>query len=211
VYGSYVWRVKRGDNNLSILTLARLAAALGRRSTIVFLPHRFGTNHMRLWIALLSSMLLAACASYSGSSLKPGEARLEDVQALMGAPALRWQDPDGSVQLAYPRGPIGYHTFMVTLGPDGRLQSITNVLEPAGFARIRPGMTKDQVLRVLGPPNYNLTVYFKARDELVWDWRFCSDLGAASRFQVLFDNTLGTVRSAISQVEVRRAAPSCGR
>ena len=167
---------------------------------------------MRLWIALLSSMLLAACASYSGSSLKPGEARLEDVQALMGAPALRWQDPDGSVQLAYPRGPIGYHTFMVNLVPDGRLQSITNVLEPAGFARIRPGMTKGEVLRVLGPPNYNLTVYFKARDELVWDWRFCSDLGAASRFQVLFDNTLGTVRSAISQVEVRRwAAPSCSR
>jgi hypothetical protein len=167
---------------------------------------------MKLWIALLSSALLAACASYSGGSLKPGEARLENVQNLMGPPAMRWQDADGSVQLAYARGPLGYHTFMVKVGPDGRLQGITNVLEPAGFARIRPGMTKDEVLRVLGPPDYNLTVYFKARDELVWDWRFCSDLGAPSRFQVLFDNTLGTVRSAISQVEVRRwAAPSCSR
>jgi len=167
---------------------------------------------MKLWIPLLSSALLAACASYSGTSLKPGEARLEDVQSLMGPPAMRWQEPDGSVQLAYPRGPLGYHTLMVRLGPDGHLQSITNVLEPAGFARIRPGMTKDEVLHVLGPPDYNLTVYFKARDELVWDWRFCSDFGAASRFQVLFDNTLGTVRSAISQVEDRpRALPSCSR
>jgi hypothetical protein len=156
---------------------------------------------MKRWIALLSSALLAACASYSGSGLKPGEARLENVQSVMGTPALRWQDADGSVQLAYPRGPAGFHTFMARLGPDGRLQSITNVLEPASFARIRPGMTKDEVLRALGPPNYALTVYFKARDELVWDWRFCSDFRAASRFQVLFDNTLGIVRSAISQAE----------
>jgi hypothetical protein len=167
---------------------------------------------MKLWIALLFGALLAACASYSGGSLKPGEARLEDVQNLMGPPAMRWREPDGSVQLAYPRGPLGYHTLMVSLGPDGRLISIANVLETAGFARIRPGMTKDEVLRVLGPPDYDLTVYFKVRDELVWDWRFCSDLGAASRFQVLFDNTLGTVRSAMSQVEARRrAVQSCSR
>src|ERR1035441_5353156 len=112
---------------------------------------------MKLWIALLSSLLLAACASYSGGGLKPGEARLEDVQALMGTPAMRWQDADGSVQLAYPRGPLGFDTFMVRLGPDGRLQSITNVLEQAGFARVRPGMTKDEVLRVLGPPDYSRT------------------------------------------------------
>jgi hypothetical protein len=167
---------------------------------------------MKLWIALLSGVLLAACVSYSGGSLKPGEARLEDVHSLMGPSAMRWQDADGSVQLAYPRGPLGYHTFMVKIGPNGRLQGITNVLDPAGFAHIRPGMTKDEVLRVLGPPDYKLTVYFKARDELVWDWRFCSDLGTPSRFQVLFDDTLGAVRSAISQVEVRRrGAPSCSR
>jgi hypothetical protein len=165
---------------------------------------------MKLWTVLLSSILLAACASYSGTGLKPGEARLGDVQALMGTPAMRWQDADGSVQLAYPRGPFGYHTFMVKLEPDGHLRSITNVLDDRGFAQIHAGLTKEQVLRVLGPPDYSLTVYFKARDELVWDWRFCSNLGAPSRFQVLFDNTSGKVRSAISQVESHRAASSCG-
>lgn len=158
---------------------------------------------MNLWIALLSSLLLAACASYSGSGLKPGEARLDDVQASMGTPAMRWQDADGSIQLAYPRGPAGFDTFMVRLGPDGRLQSITNVLEPAGFARIRPGMTKEEVLRVLGPPDYSRTVYFKARDELVWDWRFRADSAAPARFLVLFDSTLGTVRSAIIRVDLQ--------
>jgi hypothetical protein len=165
---------------------------------------------MKLWLALVSSILLSACASYSGSALKPGEARLEDVQALMGPPAMRWQDADGSVQLAYPRGPLGFHTFMVMIGPDGRLQSIANVLENRGFARIQAGLTKDEVLRVLGPPTL-LPVYFKERDELVWDWRYCSDLGAAAHFMVLFDNTSGRVRSAMSQVEYRRAATSCSR
>jgi len=164
--------------------------------------HRSSKIRMKLWIALLCSTMLAACASYSWSSLQPGQAQLEDVQRLMGPPAMRWQDADGSVQLAYPRGPFGYHTFMVRLGPDGRLQNIANALEPATFVRIRPGMTKDEVLRLLGPPDPSVTVYFKARDELVWDWRFCSDFGVASRFQVLFDNTLGTVRSTMSQDDI---------
>lgn len=157
---------------------------------------------MRLWTILLSAVLLAGCASFSGSGLKPGEARLDDVQALMGQPAMRWQDADGSVQLAYPRGPFGFHTFMVMLGPNGRLQSIANVLEEESFARIRAGMTKEQVLRVLGPPDYSLSVYFKARDELVWDWRYCHIFGSPAHFFVLFDGTSGAVRSTMTQAEV---------
>ena len=86
---------------------------------------------MRLWISLIATVLLGACASYSGAGLAPGEARLEQVEALMGPPALRWQDADGSIQLAYPRGPAGLETFMVTLGPDERLQSIATRLPPS--------------------------------------------------------------------------------
>jgi hypothetical protein len=166
------------------------------------------------WFALLSIALLAGCASYSGSGLKPGESRLEDVQALMGQPTLRWQDPDGSVQLAYPRGPFGFHTYMVTLAPNGRLQSIANVLEEGSFARIRAGMDKEQVLRVLGPPDYSRSVYFKARDELVWDWRYCQIFGNAARFLVLFDGTTGAVRSTMALADLpgrRRVAEQCNR
>ena len=156
---------------------------------------------MRLTVVLLT-LVLAACASYSGAGLRPGEARLDDVVQLMGQPAMRWQDPDGSIQLAYPRGPAGIHTFMVKLGPDGRLQSIANVLDEAGFARIRPGMTQEQVLRVLGPPDYGRTAYFKARDELVWDWRACTYNLDLQRIYVLFDATAGTVRSTMSVDEL---------
>lgn len=150
-----------------------------------------------LCISLIAAALLTACASYSGPGLKPGEARLEEVQALMGAPALRWQHPDGSMQLAYPRGPAGLETFMVRLAPDGRLQSIGNVLDEDSFARIRSGMTKDEVLRAIGPPDPARSVYFRARDELAWEWRFREVYGGPARFVVLFDATAGRVRSTL--------------
>jgi hypothetical protein len=156
---------------------------------------------MRPAVVLLT-LVLAACASYSGGGLQPGEARLEDVLQLMGQPAMRWQDPDGSIQLAYPRGPAGIHTFMVKLGPDGTLKSNANVLDEAGFARIRPGMTQEQVLRALGPPDSGRTAYFKARNDVVWDWRACTYNVNLQRIYVLFDATAGTVRSTLSQDEL---------
>ncbi len=152
---------------------------------------------MKLWTSLIATLLLAACASYSGSGPAPGEARLEQVQALMGPPALSWKDADGSVQLAYPRGPAGFDTYMVKLGPDGRLQSIANVLDEQTFARIRAGMTKDEVLRLIGPPDYSRSAYFKARDELAWEWRFREVYGNPAHFAVLFDATAGSVRSTM--------------
>jgi len=153
------------------------------------------------WPWILAVALLSACASYSGSNLKPGEAGVEDVLREMGPPAMRWSDADGSIQLAYPRGPNGLHTFMARIGADGKLQTIRNVLEPETFARILPGMTKDQVLRLLGPSEPSKTAYFKARDELVWSWRYRMVPGDSAQFLVLFDATTGKVRSTMTQIE----------
>lgn len=146
-------------------------------------------------------LLLAGCAAYDGRGLRPGESRGEDVIALMGAPALRWQDADGAQQFAYPRGPAGFHTYMVHLAPDGRLRSIENVLDEAHLARIRPGMGKEQVLRTLGPPDETLSAYFPARNELAWDWRFIEGFAVPMRMIVLFDATAGTVRSTMILLE----------
>ena len=65
-------------------------------------------NGFSVWCrvaVLVITVLLSACASYSGSNLKPGVATLPEVTASMGEPAMRWKDPDGREQLAYPRGP----------------------------------------------------------------------------------------------------------
>ena len=156
---------------------------------------------MKLWIAIFSTLLLSACAAYSGYGLKPGADRADDVVRVMGQPAMRWQKEDGSAQLAYPRGPMGYQTYMVFIGSDGKLQSIKNVLTEREFARIQAGMTKDEVLRILGPSFAGWTAYYKARNELAWEWRYCDAWSEAARFDVLFDGSKETVRSTFSQTE----------
>lgn len=164
---------------------------------------------MKRWIIIFSALLLNACGAYLGYGLKPGKDSLEKVVHALGQPAMRWQNADGSEQLAFPRGPMGLHTYMVTIGTDGKLRQIGNVLDEKNFARIRPGMSKEEVLRILGPSYQNWTVYFERRDELVWEWRYCNAWNEAARFNVLFDNTKGTVRSTLSLTESQRGL--CGR
>lgn len=156
---------------------------------------------MKQLIAIFLMLTIGGCASYSGRGLKPGEDRMEKVLQVMGQPAIRWQNTDGSLQLAYPRGPMGFHTYMVTIGTDGKLRQIENVMDEKNFARIKADMTKDEVLHILGPAVPSWAAYFKARDELAWEWRFCNTWNEPARFNVLFDNSKATVRTTISITE----------
>jgi hypothetical protein len=159
---------------------------------------------MNLWLIILPALLLTACGVYLGYGLKPGETSMENVIHTLGPPAMSWQNADGSVELAFPRGPMGIHTYMAIIGEDGKLQKIENVLDEKNFARVQRGMNKHEVLRILGPSYPNWTSYFERRDELVWEWRYCDAWNEPARFNVLFDNTLGTVRSTMSLTESQR-------
>lgn len=154
---------------------------------------------------LLWVVVLAGCAAYGGHGLKPGEATLDDVLRTMGRPVVQWENPDGSRQLSYPRGPAGYHSFMVYVGPDGRLQRIENVMDMRSFAKIQAGQSQAEVVRILGPSVPAWTAYFPARRELVWEWRYCDDWSSGARFDVLFDGDTGKVRSTLTWREI------CGR
>jgi hypothetical protein len=162
------------------------------------------------------ALALCGCAalpySYSGSALKPGQATLDDVVAAMGQPAEQWTGPDHSTQLSYPRGPAGYHSFMVELDPAGRLDRIYNVMDETHFQRISRGMSQADVLRTLGPSVPAWTSYFEARRELVWEWHYCNEFGQAAHFDVLLDGDGHGVRSTMSWVEYCGIAPClCGR
>lgn len=159
------------------------------------------TRPLKYLFSLLLLSTLVACASYNGSSLKPGVAQVGDVLHVMGAPAMRWQNPDGSQQLAYPRGPQGTQTFMAHITPDGTLQRIDPVLDRDHFKRIQPGYSEAQVLRTIGPPQPSWTVYYKARNELAWEWRYCDATSQLARYNVLFDAGTHTVRSTLSLTE----------
>lgn len=161
------------------------------------------------------ALFLSACAGYSGSNLKPGAATLPEVVASMGQPAMRWNEPDGRVQLAYPRGPAGTRTYMVFMGADGRLERIDMVLDHEFFARIQHGKsTVQDVLKILGPAPQQWVDYFKARDELVWSWRFCDSWGFLAFYDVMFDASTGIVRSSSQRQDLMGpdgVAPRCGR
>lgn len=157
-------------------------------------------------IAALFTCVLGACASYDGFGLQPGTARVEDIERVMGQPAMRWSEADGGETLAYPRGPMGYHTFFVRIDPRGNVLGRENVLDTQHFARIQAGMTADEVVRILGPSVAAWTVYFKARDELVWEWRYCDDWNEPARFNVLFDGTSLRVRSTLASPESLRGS-----
>ena len=165
-------------------------------------------------VLLGGAMLLSACAGYSGRGLQPGVATVDEVVATMGEPAMRWKDADGREQLAYPRGPAATETFMAYIAADGRLERIEGVLDMAHFARIVPGKSDQaEILRLLGPSQPQWTSYFKARDELVWEWRFCDAWNQTAFFDVLFDGTTGIVRTTLQRPDYRwpdGVVQSCG-
>ena len=149
-------------------------------------------------------------ASYE---ISPLGFRLEDVRARMGEPAMQWDNADGSKQLAYPRGPSGTHTFMVSIDAAGRFERIENVLDTRHFARVRLGAGMPEILRLLGPAVPQWSNYFAARDEQVWEWLYCDDQGYLAHFDVLFDGTSKTARTSYSWPEMRGqdgGVPVCG-
>lgn len=140
--------------------------------------------------------LLAGCASYSGTGLAPGVATEDQVRATMGRPAVEFTREDGGRTLAYPRGPLGTQTYMADLGRDGRLVAIRPVLNDDTFWRIQPGMTRDDILRLIGPPGE--TGHFSLSDTDAWDYRYVDTWGYLAIFSVTFDRA-GIVVSKFSR------------
>ena len=121
-------------------------------------------------LLLLALALLAGCASYDGRGLVAGQATTADVEALMGPPAERVAKPDGGSVLHYPRGPAGRESFAVTIGPNGKLQSIEQRLTDANLAKIVLGTTTSrQVRELLGPPPTISSVQRLGRE--VWEYK----------------------------------------
>lgn len=148
------------------------------------------------------AMLLGACASYDGRGLQPGAATDADVRQLMGTPAEEFANPDGSRQIAYPRGPLGVETFMVHLRPDGRLDRIEQVLNEAHFDKIIIGKTtREEVRRLIGPPAE--TQEFRRQQQVSWTYRYRDAWGLVSDYSVTFD-TKGIV---VSKISIRVESP----
>jgi len=128
--------------------------------------------------------LLAGCAAYSGSGIKPGSATRDDVLHTMGRPALELPDAGGGGELIYPHGPLGTETFIAHVDSRGVLSRVDQVLNDDHFRRIHEGQTRDEVLHAIGPPGDEMRF---GNGNVAWIWRFVDSWGYASDFNVSFD------------------------
>jgi hypothetical protein len=141
-------------------------------------------------------LLVAACASYDGYTLRAGASTESEVRSVMGTPANEFANADGSKRLAYPRGPLGTQTFMADVGTDGVLKAVRPVLTDDTFMRIRPGLTREEILRMIGPPGE--TMAFPRLGQVAWDYRYQDTWGYLAIFSVMFDAN-GIVVSKFTQ------------
>jgi hypothetical protein len=129
--------------------------------------------------------ILAGCAAIGVHGLEPGRSTEADVRRALGEPALALDGPGGTRSLAYPGGPGGTRTWMARLGPDGRLVQLEDALTDDSRSRVTPGITKEEVLRLIGPPWR--TMDFPNKRQVAWDYRVRDTWGYLVDYSVMID------------------------
>ncbi len=136
---------------------------------ILFSGYQQMTFHrLRLAIVVSFSALLCACAGYMPTDSMIGDRREQIIQTL-GHPSSELTTSDGQVMI-YPRGPLGKHTYFVYLNQNGAMSRWTQVLDEKNFARIKPGMTRDEVISIIGESKVRDGIAFGRG--YVWSWRY---------------------------------------
>lgn len=144
---------------------------------------------------LVALLGMVACDQQRIGKLEEGVATEADVRKQFGQPHAVSVEPDGSKNLEYTRQPEGATNYLITIGADGKMSALRQLLTEANFAKITPGMDKLQVMKALG--NSAKTQFWELKGEEVWDWRY-KDGQFAKLFSVTFDRQGRVLRTAIS-------------
>lgn len=129
-------------------------------------------------------LALVACDPQRIAELEEGVSTEADVRARFGEPETVWDGAGGERILEYNRQPAGHKNYMIGIGPDGRMTSLRQVLHPGTFARVRPGMTAQEVRRMLGKPMKKTP--YALKNEIAWDWRYLEPPNQSMVFTVWF-------------------------
>ena len=147
--------------------------------------------------ALLATVLaLAACDSRNISELEEGVSTEADVRARFGEPENIWDGPDRGRIFEYNRQPQGQKNYMITIGTDGKMSALRQVLTPENFARVQPGMMMEDLRKMLGKPA-KVTPY-ALRRETEWEWRWVQPPNSSMVFTVTLNDDQRVVRSGSS-------------
>ena len=143
---------------------------------------------MRGLLALLAGLLLAACDPQAISELEEGVSTEADVRERFGAPEAVWDGPDGAQIYEYNRQPAGHVNYMITIGADGKMAALRQVLTPQNFARIEPGLPMEDVRRLLGKPMKVTTYDLKRQTHYDWRYQDGPNTSDSKIFTVVFDS-----------------------
>lgn len=145
--------------------------------------------------ALCLTVALSACDVQRIAELEEGVATEQDVRMKFGEPEKVWDAADGARIFEYNRQPAGAVNYMITIGADGKMSALRQVLSSANFDKIQPGMRMEEVRRMLGKP-MKITPYELTR---TWhyDWRYIDGPNASDKkiFTVVFDRDLRVLSS----------------
>jgi len=152
------------------------------------------------WLATAAACLgavfgLAGCDPQRIGELEEGVSTEADVRARFGEPENVWDAPGGRV-FEYNRQPQGQKNYMITIGPDGRMSALRQVLTPENFARVHPGMAMEDLRKMLGKPA-KVTPYALKR-ETEWEWRWVQPPDTAMVFTAVLNEQQYVVRSGSS-------------
>ena len=142
---------------------------------------------------LVSALLATGCDPQRISELEEGVATEADVRARFGEPEKVWDEPDGGRTFEYNRQPAGQKNYMITIGRDGRMRALRQVLNPGNFARVQPGMMMEEVRRLLGKPAKTIT--YALKNETAWDWRYVEPPNTSMVFTVWFNPDYRVLRT----------------
>ncbi len=159
----------------------------------------------RMVIAMLAGLLLAACDPQAINELEEGVSTEADVRQRFGAPEAVWDGPDGAQIYEYNRQPAGHVNYMITVGADGKMSALRQVLTPQNFARIQPGMPMEDVRRQLGKPMKISTYELKRQTHYDWRYQDGPNTSDAKIFTVVFDSDFKVVSTgSVSDTSLER-------
>lgn len=150
----------------------------------------------RATATFMALLALAACDPQRISELKEGVSTEADVRDRFGAPENVWDEPGGARTFEYNRQPAGQVNYMITIGSDGRMTALRQVLTPENFARVQPGMPMDAVRHMLGKPAK--TTPYALKNETHADWRYLEPPNRPKVFTVIYGTGHTVLRTQTS-------------
>ena len=174
-------------------------------------------------MGLLSMLLgVVGCDPQRIAELEEGVATESDVRARFGEPEKVWDASDmaktplsgsevaaaapGSKTFEYNRQPAGNVNYMITIGPDGKMSALRQVLTPQNFAKVLPSMPMETVRKMLGKPMK--TTPYEASQTTHYDWRYLNPPNSLMIFTVVFDRDLKVVSTGSVEEQFSTQKPA---